>query len=161
MNLPVSINTTASIYDEKNYSILKKIISDYDINYSQIDFEITERIPLKDVAGSIKVMDYLASKNIKIILDDCGIREHIDLLHLKKLPIKGIKLDKSFAFEKKSPEITIKHARDVFGNSIEIFAEGIERIDEMIFMKKFGIEMFQGNFFGKPMREDAINVLLR
>ncbi|MCA9495690.1 MAG: EAL domain-containing protein [Nanoarchaeota archaeon] len=161
VNLPISINTTASIYDENNYSIIKKIISDFNINYSQIEFEITERIPLKDISKTIKVMNFLTEKNIKIILDDCGIKEHIDLNHLRLLPISGIKLDKSFAFEMKSPEYTIEHAKDIFGNSIAIFAEGIEKIEEMNFMKKFGIEMFQGNFLGKPMRSETINILLR
>ena len=44
---------------------------------------------------------------------------------------------------------------------IRVVAEGVETVDQLIFLRRHGCDALQGYYFSKPLPADALDTLLR
>lgn len=89
-----------------------------------------------------------------ISLDDFGTG-YSSITQIKDLPITGIKIDKSFIDNvlNNHSDQAIVSAMVGLGASLgfSLIAEGIEDAAQLNFVRKTGIELAQGYYFGRPM----------
>ena len=91
---------------------------------------------------------------ISICLDDFG-KTYSSLSHLQKLPINGIKIDRTFIANianNASDAMLVKSIIMLSHNlGFDVIAEGIETQEQYDFLVKNGCQLGQGFYFCRPM----------
>jgi len=151
----MSINISAKTFETKNFiPNLHEMINRYGVNPSQLQFEITERMVIKNVEESIAKLNEIRALGIKVAIDDFGIG-YSSLSYIVRLPIDSIKIDKSFIQNIESS----KEAKAIVSTIINlckslklfVIAEGIERKHELDYLKTNQCDIGQGYYFSKPV----------
>ncbi|HAE0521162.1 TPA_asm: EAL domain-containing protein, partial [Salmonella enterica subsp. enterica serovar Enteritidis str. P125109] len=97
---------------------------------------------------------------LTIALDDFGTGLS-SLTHLKHLPIDILKIDKSFIDEvphdERGTAITEMIIQLAKSLGIEVVAEGVETLEQHLFLKRLGCDYGQGYYYSKPMHVKDLN----
>lgn len=154
----IAINLSAEqLIDESICENAIKIIEEYKVPFDYIEFEVTESTIIKDFDIAIKSIKKIKSYGIKVSLDDFGTG-YSSLNYLKKLHVDSVKIDKSFI-----DTLVADDGTNVMVNTIikmchyfryEVVAEGVETKEQMECLKDLNCDIFQGYYFGKPMKEE-------
>ena len=121
---------------------------------NRLELEITEASIIDDEVHTLKVMHSLQDMGVGIAMDDFGTG-YSSLAMLQAFPFNKIKIDRSFI-----EDIHIKPQRaaivrstillaEAFG--IPVLAEGVEKVEELNFLRHNHCDTVQGYYFGKPM----------
>jgi diguanylate cyclase (GGDEF)-like protein/PAS domain S-box-containing protein len=154
--LPVSINVSsnhlqAPCFTEKLRSLL---LQHPDIDPRWIELEILETSTLGDIHQISVSIRACQALGIDCALDDFGTG-HSSLTHLRQLPAKTIKIDRSFVLnmlEDRGDHAIVDGViglAKAFGR--EVIAEGLESLEHGIALLKLGCEQAQGFAIAKPM----------
>ena len=160
----IAINISPTQYNHPKFvdSIIK-LTKEFDINPKLIIFEITEEVVASDIDKVIDTMNKLTQYGFNFSIDDFGTG-YSSMKYLKNLPIKEIKIDKSFideiTFDKKSKAI-VKTIIDMAHNlNLDVVAEGVESKEQLEILERFNCDLYQGYYFSKPLKvEDFIKIL--
>ena len=125
----------------------------YQIPLERLHLEVTEGAFVTNTALAIAVMERLSSEGVQFVLDDFGTG-YSSLAYLQKLPIKYLKLDKSFV----AGMVTHKDDEAIVDNilslaktlNIKVIAEGVETKEQFDLLCLKGCDFFQGWHFGRP-----------
>jgi EAL domain-containing protein (putative c-di-GMP-specific phosphodiesterase class I) len=139
---------------------VKKEINRSGIDPSQLEFEITETLLIKDFEKTKFFLDELHDIGCTIALDDFGTG-YTSMSYLSRLPIDVIKVDKSLVrnIDLNHNLQSIVKAIVTMSNSlgmINIF-EGIENSNELRTIRSLKGSIIQGFLFSKPMVAEEIN----
>ena len=139
-HIELSINLSGkSIESDNDFKIIEEIVSSYQINYNTVIFEITESTVITNINLAMERLSRLKKYGIRFALDDFGTG-YSSLVHLIKLPIDIIKIDRSFI--KSIPEgveetsITKSILSMAHDLNYKVVAEGIETKSAGIFTKE-------------------------
>lgn len=157
-NLTMSINISESQLCENSFlKFVEKSIESTKINPQYIIFEIVERTILNDKV--ISILNGLRDMGIKIYIDDFGTM-YSSLNYLYKIPLDGIKLDKSFVdkiYESKRDFIITKNiiglAEDL---NLDVVAEGVEYKEQILCLNDMNCNKIQGFIFSKPVDGNSV-----
>lgn len=132
-------------------SILESM-SRYGVSSNQVNLEITESAASYDQSVMSENLEQLSAAGITFSLDDYGTG-YSNMYRIAALPLKIVKLDKTFVNNQNSKMWTILQntVRMIKDLNMEIVVEGIET-EEMV--KKFSdlkCDFIQGYFFSKPI----------
>ena len=160
----VSVNITGetllrtSFADFAEQSILR-----FDLHDSALDLEIVEGSIFKEFDTAVQVMRRLIHSGITFSLDDFGTG-FSSLSYLRNLPIKNLKIDKSFVDDiiESQEAATLCGGIIALAKSLQlnIVAEGVETESQAIVLKALRCDSFQGYYFHKPLDIKALEALL-
>jgi len=129
------------------------------IKPSQIEFEITETLLIKDFEKTETFLDGLHSIGCAIALDDFGTG-YTSMNYLARLPIDIIKIDKSLIrnIDASSNLQSIVRAIVTMSKSLNMMNifEGVETNAELTEIKKLNGEIIQGYLFSKPLSAEDV-----
>ncbi|MBL8428848.1 MAG: EAL domain-containing protein [Dechloromonas sp.] len=160
----VAINISAQQLRHENLLLLVRgALACYDLLPEDIELEITESTAMENPEMTLSILDQLAAMGIVLAIDDFGTG-YSSLAYLKHLPIKRLKLDRSFVtdIETDVNDAAICAATIALGHSLglELVAEGVETDEQRAFLANLGCDMLQGYFFSRPMPfEDTVAYL--
>ena len=166
--ITMSINLSAVQLGSKTIiSYLEALIEEYNLEPSDIEFEITETAFLNINELTLSVVREIKSLGFRLALDDFGTG-YSSISHLLLLPIDTVKIDKSLMPEDSDANESIKLLNAMFTlvNSLglEIIVEGIEQPfhKELVTADK-NIVKVQGYLFHRPApaSELDLNILLK
>jgi EAL domain-containing protein (putative c-di-GMP-specific phosphodiesterase class I)/GGDEF domain-containing protein len=131
----------------------------------QLELEITESVALEDPERAVRTIKPLRDAGVRFAIDDFGCG-HSSLSALSKLPFDVIKIDQQFVRslargDRQAAaivEMILALARSL---GMEIVAEGVERQDELDFMRARGCHWAQGFLSGAAMAPQEFAELLR
>lgn len=154
-NLKTAINMTPSLLSNPEFfKDFFALIDRYGIEPELIEIEITEQAELTYSDCTLENLQLCKSKGISIAIDDFGTGFSM-IAYLTQFPINKIKLDKFFVQkiggDKKSEAVLTSLIHLAKSIECELLAEGVERIEEVDFLKKYDCIHFQGYYFDKPM----------
>ncbi|MCM3567316.1 EAL domain-containing protein [Neobacillus mesonae] len=139
-----------------------QLLQEFDIEPGQVVFELTEKSAVTDFEQFEKVLSHYRSQGFRIAVDDVG-SGYNSLKTLIYLKPEFIKLDRSLIdFIDKRPEqqrlvsLIVDYAKQ---SHIKIIAEGIERMEELEYIKKLGVDYAQGYALGMPQRDIQRGIL--
>ena len=163
-NIGFSINLSALQCNDFEYiDFVKKEINKAGVNPSQIEFEITESLLIKDFEKTKAFLDGLHSIGCSIALDDFGTG-YTSMSYLARLPIDVIKIDKSLVRDihvhdnlKSIVKAIITMSKSL--GKTNIF-EGIETNAELAEIKKMNGIIIQGFLFSKPLKDKEVDIWL-
>jgi sensor c-di-GMP phosphodiesterase-like protein len=140
--------------DGKLVDDVKKIFAGSPVSLDQIVLEVTERAPLPNLDDARRVIAALQGLGIKVAIDDVGTG-HGGLSYLLKLEVNIIKIDKMFVdaigterYSQTIIETLVELARTM---NMEIIAEGVERIEQVEYLRQKGVCEAQGYVFAPPL----------
>lgn len=159
-NFPkTAINVTSSLLTSQTFfEDLFHLMEKHHISPEQIELEITESVELTSSEITLANLMACRSKGISIALDDFGTGFSM-LAYLVDYPINKIKIDKSFigkiGHNAKSDAVLKSLIQFVKGIDCELLAEGVETIEESLFLQQNGCPIHQGYLHDKPLLPEA------
>lgn len=159
-NLGISINLSAkTLISDIYFHKIEKLISFYEVDYSNVTIEITETAILSNIKLVIERLNGLKMKGLKIALDDFGTG-YSSLAYLKELPIDTIKLDQSYVNAVPYNQIDAHIVKAIISLShdlnYDVIAEGIETIEQLVYLRMQQCEDGQGFLLSKPLPSDEM-----
>jgi diguanylate cyclase (GGDEF)-like protein len=119
-----------------------------------IEVEITESLLVKDSARVREALERLRRLGCRIALDDFGTG-YSSLAYIARFPPDRIKIDKAFVhnLDRSASDAAIANAILSLGESLSvtITAEGIERTDQLEWLRKRGCHEAQGFLLSRPL----------
>jgi len=160
----ISINVSARQFREQDLvSLLRQTLQHYELDATHIELEITESTLLKNEDHAEAKLNQLHSMGIKISIDDFGTG-YASLAYLKRLPIDGLKIDRSFTsgIVHDQDDIAIVNAICglASGLGLKLVAEGIETAEQLKRIKDLGVDYGQGYYWSPPRPADQYAELL-
>ncbi len=133
------------------------------IEPSSVCLEITESVLLEEPASVSETIRRVARLGVRFVLDDFGTG-YSSLAYLTKLPIDGLKVDRSFVdalgSDQRSTAITTAIVRMAQALSVDVIAEGVETERQLVALKELQCELAQGFLLHHPLPAQAISELL-
>ncbi|MDX8237093.1 EAL domain-containing protein [Acinetobacter pittii] len=153
-DLTLSINISADHFMQPTFEqTLIDLVLQYGINPSRLILEITENIALNNCVSMIEKMHFLSKNGIQLSLDDFGTG-YSSLSYLQKMPIKQIKIDRSFVQaaleDKRSNKLVTGIIKIGLDLNLRVLVEGIETTEQFNTFKDNGCTEFQGYLWGCP-----------
>lgn len=164
-HIELSINISSkSIESEDDFSVIEEIISSYKVNYNTIIFEITETVVITNVILAMDRLNRLKKYGIRFALDDFGTG-YSSFVHLIKLPIDIIKIDRSFislipdSIEETSiTKNILTMAHDL---NFKVVAEGIETNAQLEYLQQNSCEGGQGFLLCVPLPSEQVSMVIK
>ncbi len=132
------------------------------IEPSRVCLEITETVLMKDSEVNLATLHKLRSIGLKIALDDFGTG-YSSLNYLRSFPFDKIKIDRCFVDEIDSRQDCQAIIKSVVGlaNSLGISttAEGVERNEQLEYLKDRGCIEAQGYLYSKAVPQNELSNL--
>lgn len=158
INLSVTQCMHADLAD-KVMATLKK----YNLTPDKINLEITETAVAYAQSVMRQNLDKLSGAGVSFSLDDYGTG-YSNMRRMIQLPLKIVKLDKSFVDEQSNPKMwiaiqnTVKMLKDM---NMEIVVEGIETQTMAKQFTDLNCDYIQGYYYSKPIPEDDFVEFIR
>lgn len=121
-----------------------------------LELEITESLLMKDVSRTVGILSTLQEAGVRFAIDDFGTG-YSSLAYLRKFPVNVLKVDRSFVNEMMNEGPSITQAIIKLGQTLglEIVAEGVEDVKQLLRLRQERCEMVQGFFCGRPVAFDG------
>jgi len=160
----MAVNISAKQFSDPNFlSTLQRIIESSKIDTSFLTLELTESLILGNIDDNIKFMKTLKAMGLKLSIDDFGTG-YSSLRYLRKLPIDELKIDRSVIMEvaERKDSRAIVAAIAFLGRRLKLstVAEGVEKKEELAFLRKLGCNQYQGFLFSRPVPINELVELL-
>jgi EAL domain-containing protein (putative c-di-GMP-specific phosphodiesterase class I) len=155
LDVQVAVNISMrDLHDPELVPFLRRRLHAYDVPASALLLEITENVLMADpngVAGTLRGLDELG---IALSLDDFGTG-YSSLVHLKRLPVSEIKIDRSFVqrMDVEDDDATIVRSIIELGDALglRVVAEGVETKSAWEALVRMGCDAAQGWFLARAM----------
>lgn len=157
-DVPVSVNLSAhQLRNQDLVSLIKKILNHKKIEQKLINLELTETVLLEDLTIAKPVLADLSAYGVGLHIDDFGTG-YSSLSYLAELPVQSLKIDQSFVERLTESATNARVVQSVIAlgkaMDLEVIAEGVETEQQLMLVTKFGADLAQGYFIGRPMPEE-------
>lgn len=158
VDISLSINISSRQFVGQDLAeILRQAVAGSGQPCGRLYFEVTESMVMGDLARAQRIMGVLREAGIRFYLDDFGTG-YSSLAHLKRLPIDGLKIDRSFIGDLEEDADSRAIARIIVSLAetlgLDIVAEGVETEGQrrlLAAMDGRGAMLLQGYLLGKPV----------
>ncbi|WP_231118073.1 EAL domain-containing protein [Vibrio fluvialis] len=120
----------------------------------QIQFEITERVPIKNLNHADHLIQQLSQHGYQFKIDDFGTG-YGGFSYLQKLQIDSIKIDKMFIDTIETTDVKRNILDSIIASAreadIEVIAEGVETQKQVEYLTQRGVYLIQGFVYFRPM----------
>ena len=152
--LPVAVNLSArNLQDALLLTTVSDLLVAYQVPPSWLTLEITESAIMGDPAGALVLLTRLSNLGVHIEIDDFGTG-YSSLAYLKRLPVNGLKVDRTFVQhleEDPNDEAIVAATVDLAHNlGLHVVAEGVESPEALQRLDDLGCDVAQGYYFSRP-----------
>lgn len=128
------------------------------VNPELLNLEVTESVVMEDLDRTRQVLGELTAMGVRILLDDFGTG-YSSLSCLNKLPLHGLKFDRSFIADVAARRdcVAVLHAMMALAHNLrmKVVAEGLELSEQVALLQALECDYGQGFYFAKPMDAEA------
>jgi diguanylate cyclase len=132
-------------------------------NPNDLELEITEGVAFTDAEAAIKKMHELRDLGVRISIDDFGTG-YSSFVYLKRFPINSLKIPKPFIQDvlNNHKDKALVETMIYLAHSLElsVTAEGIERKDQLLFLKELHCDTIQGDLYSKPLTVTQVSAMI-
>lgn len=131
-----------------------QILRDTGFTGERLHLELTETAVIGDEAHASRLLSRLRNTGVKIWLDDFGTG-FSGLSHLRRVPVDGVKIDRSFISDvlRDPDDLALTTAIIAMAHSlgITVIAEGVEQEGQYAILRERGCDLAQGYWLGHPV----------
>lgn len=163
-SIKIAINLSAKqVGDPELLPYVDSLLKKYKLAGNSISFELTESVLISQNNTTEKNISGLNKLGVDLAIDDFGTG-YSCLTYLKHLPIKCLKIDKSF-IDKITTSKTDKAITNTIVSltqimSIKVLAEGVETMEQISTLKELDCHLIQGYFYSKPLHFTELKTYL-
>jgi EAL domain-containing protein (putative c-di-GMP-specific phosphodiesterase class I) len=143
---------------------IMQILFETDLDPQYLELEITESLVMQDQNTTIKMLKQLQSLGMRVSIDDFGTG-YSSLSYLRLLPVSKVKIDASFIREtpQNADDSAITSAIIAMAHNLNLMAiaEGVERRDQLEFLRSHNCDAVQGYLFSRPVPAHEATLLLQ
>jgi len=165
VTMSVAVNVSVMQLREADFvGCVEQALVRHGVPASLLLCEITESLAMEDFKSTQRTFDGLSRIGVFLSIDDFGTG-YSSLSHLRQLPARQVKIDRSFVQDLESRDdaravvdavIRLAHAL-----GLGVVAEGVETQAQGDILLKMDCDELQGFFYAKPMRAAALLDWLR
>jgi EAL domain-containing protein (putative c-di-GMP-specific phosphodiesterase class I) len=153
-DLPIAVNVSAVQMLQADLSgELEIACAQAGISPRALHMELTETVVMNRPEQGMAMMQRLRDAGVCISLDDFGTG-FSSMSYLRHLPLSSIKLDRAFVrdVDRDERNASICSALLMLGHSLGLvmIAEGVERPEELEWLRRHGCDQVQGFLLGRP-----------
>ena len=151
-NLNLNVNISIKHFQHEDFvEHVASALQDADLNPQYLVLELTENVLLQDSESVIEKMRQLKKLGVSFAMDDFGTG-YSSLSYLKRFPIDILKVDKAFVDDVVEDGV-LANTIIQLGNTLNLqtVAEGIEQARQLETLRRFGCQLGQGFYLGKPL----------
>lgn len=158
---PISVNVSrVNLFNPNIVRIICDLVDSYDIPRELLQLELTESAYADATLAMKDKVQTLREEGFQVLMDDFG-SGYSSLNVLKDIEVDVLKIDMRF-FEStdvggRGENIVASIVRMAKWLDIPTIAEGVEKEEQVEFLKNIGCEYVQGYYFAKPMPAYAYN----
>jgi diguanylate cyclase (GGDEF)-like protein/PAS domain S-box-containing protein len=150
----VAVNISSRLFGRDGLDRqVARVLADTGLDPARLELEVTESAIMANPDAALALLERLRALGVRLAIDDFGTG-YSSLARLKRLPVHKLKLDQSFVrgLPGDSDDVAITRAVVALGHSLDlkVLAEGIERPEQMEFLRQIGCDYGQGYLFGRP-----------
>jgi diguanylate cyclase (GGDEF)-like protein len=161
---PLTISVNLSARELTGPELIPRILDTlarHGLTGPQLCLEITERTLMAVGAEDSETLRTLHEAGISIAIDNFGTG-FASLTYLQQLPVQEVKIDRSVIAglpDNRQDDavvtsvLALAHSLDLI-----VIAEGVETLDQSVFLRTLGCDLGQGDYFGRPQPGDEIAV---
>lgn len=153
LTVPVSVNLSRTDFTSIDpVNELVTIVDKYHLPHDRIRVEITESTIISDPDKIRKQIHRFRTNGFFVMMDDFG-SQYSSLSTLRDFEFDEVKIDMGFMknFSERSKNILRSMVTMAKSLGIHTLCEGVEREEQVEFLKSIGCEFVQGFYFGKPL----------
>ena len=163
--IPVAVNlSAASLLDSRLPDDVQTLVERHQTTPAHLELEITEDTLMQDPNRALAVIARISEMGVSFSLDDFGTG-YSCLAQLKRLPVRSLKIDRSFIMNMtdSAEDANIVRSAIQLGHSLNlcVVAEGIESPEHLAQLEDFGCDVAQGFHLGRPVPPEDIPRWLR
>jgi EAL domain-containing protein (putative c-di-GMP-specific phosphodiesterase class I) len=121
---------------------------------SSLKLEITESAVMENYAQAVEILGQVRAMGIELHMDDFGTG-YSSLSCLHRLPITGVKIDRSFVedidIRKEAASLIRAVVQLAHDMGIQVVAEGLEQPAQVTFLQALHCDLGQGFRFARPL----------
>jgi diguanylate cyclase (GGDEF)-like protein/PAS domain S-box-containing protein len=163
--LRVAVNLSAHQLRQKGLpELVANVVADSGFRTDCLALELTESALIENSEANVATLRALIGMGVQIAIDDFGTG-YSSLSYLRRFSVDTLKIDRSFV--KDIPEnasdralatmiIAVAHA-----SNIKVIAEGVERHEQLRFLRDEGCDEIQGFLFSEPVSAEQITRMIR
>jgi diguanylate cyclase (GGDEF)-like protein/PAS domain S-box-containing protein len=161
----ISVNVSTKQLNEDHFiPNLTRVLKEIDFDPQSLKIEITESTMMKEIDKVAFKLNELEKLGIAVLLDDFGTG-YSSLRYLQKLPIKILKIDRSFVqdINKNVEHEAIIKTIVAMANNLRmgIIAEGVEQKYQQLFLQELGCFHIQGYLYSRPVQFEKVIDLVK
>jgi diguanylate cyclase (GGDEF)-like protein/PAS domain S-box-containing protein len=164
-NLIISVNLSGAQLEQTDLTWqVQQILAESGLRPNCLKLEITESVIMKNAEQAIETAQKLRKMGVRISIDDFGTG-YSSLSYLHRFPIETLKVDRSFinrigvGDENEAIVQTIISLAENLG--IDVVAEGIEKSEQLDFLRKIHCHYGQGFYYSRPIDTDSAGKILQ
>jgi diguanylate cyclase (GGDEF)-like protein len=162
--LSVAVNLSARSFLDAQLAVeIPRLLEASGVDARLLELEITESMLMLDPARAKATLERLSAIGLSLSVDDFGTG-YSSLANLKRLPVDGIKIDKSFVIDMphdQSDAAIVRSTIDLAHNlGLRVVAEGVESHEAWRRLEDLGCDLAQGFHVSRPVPAEAMTRLL-
>jgi diguanylate cyclase (GGDEF)-like protein len=153
--LHMAINLSFRQFQDSQLCVtLQRLIEEQGVDARWLEFELTETAVMRHSAPVQQTIAALQALGVRFSLDDFGTG-FSSFVHLQRLPIALLKIDRSFVSDLEvCPQSRhLVRAMINLGHelNLEVVAEGAETAEQLSLLRQMGCDQVQGYLISKPL----------
>ena len=162
--LPISVNMSAAQFHRSDLvPQIARVLQETGLEGRYLELELTESMLMEEEMVR-ETLAGLRALGVKLVIDDFGTG-YSSLGYLKRYPIDKLKIDRSFIDDlgQDADDRAIAVAIINLAKTLKLtaLAEGVERQEQLDFLRAHGCDEFQGFLAGKPVPAEEFTALLK
>jgi diguanylate cyclase (GGDEF)-like protein/PAS domain S-box-containing protein len=146
--LPVAVNVSALQFEQPGFAQqVAQTLAEFQLPACGLELEVTESVLVEDADEAMARMQELHRLGVRLSIDDFGTG-YSNLGYLKRLPIRQLKIDRSFVrgLPADASDVGLVTAMLQMARALglEAVAEGVETAEQREFLARAGCSRYQG-----------------
>jgi diguanylate cyclase (GGDEF)-like protein/PAS domain S-box-containing protein len=151
----IAVNISAMQFRDAGFlEDIFTILDETGLDPGCLELELTESVLMRHADAAASILAALRARGVQLAVDDFGTG-YSSLSYLRKFPLNSLKIDQSFVRQIDDPtgETAIVAAVISMGRSLNlrVVAEGVEKREELAFLKAHHCDEAQGYYFSPPV----------
>jgi diguanylate cyclase (GGDEF)-like protein len=160
IDLHVAVNLSArNLEDSRLPDQVARSLERWGVEADALELEITESAILQEPVRVMEVVTQLASMGVRLVIDDFGTG-YSSLAYLRRLPVRALKIDKSFVMgmlREENDAVIVRSTIDLGRNlGLLVVAEGVESAQLWTRLAALGCDVAQGFHLSPPIPASEI-----
>jgi EAL domain-containing protein (putative c-di-GMP-specific phosphodiesterase class I)/GGDEF domain-containing protein len=145
-------------------AMVERTLGRHSLGSEALEVELTETVAAGDAERAAMLFDRLRGLGVAIAIDDFGTG-YSSFSSLRSLSFDKIKIDREFVSMVDERRDSQAICRAIIalaqGLGTRVLAEGVERAQEVAWLRRNGCHHFQGYYFSRPLEASAFQAFVR